>query len=282
MVVFKRLEDALADGDHIYAVVKGSAINNDGSFKVGYTAPSVEGQSVAIAEALAVAGVTADSIGFVETHGTATELGDPIEVAALTKAYRGSTDKVGFCALGSVKPNIGHLDRASGVTGMIKAALSLQHELITPVLNFTAPNPNIDFANSPFFVSNTPVVWPRGDTVRRAGVNVLGLGGTNVHFILEEAPLVEPSSDSRSAHVLMLSAKSQRSLERMAAQLGTHLREHPNLKLADVAYTLQTGRKRLEFRQAVICHDHVDAIAALEAGDAQRVLAGHQPPANKR
>ncbi|HEV2682243.1 MAG TPA: SDR family NAD(P)-dependent oxidoreductase, partial [Rhodanobacter sp.] len=274
MVVFKRLEDALADGDHIYAVVKGSAINNDGSFKVGYTAPSVEGQSIAIAEALAVAGVDAGSIGFVETHGTATELGDPIEVAALTKAYRGTTAGVGYCALGSVKPNIGHLDRASGVTGMIKAVLSLQHELITQVLNFTAPNPNIDFANSPFFVPDKPVAWPRGETVRRAGVNVLGLGGTNVHFILEEAPLIEASSVSRAAQLLLLSAKTQVSLDGMSSRLSAHLQEHPEQDLADVAYTLQTGRKRLEYRKAVVCNERGEAIAALAQGGEQ----GHLPP----
>ena len=218
LVVFKRLEDALADGDHIYAVIKGSAVNNDGSLKVGYTAPSVDGQMAAITEALAVAGVDAGSIGFVETHGTATELGDPIEVTALAKAYRHSTDQVGYCAVSSVKPNIGHLDRAAGVTGLIKAALSLQHELITRVLHFEKPNPNIDFANSPFFVAAQAIPWPRGEVVRRAGVNVVGLGGTNVHFVLEEAPELAPSGPSRKVHLLLLSAKTSNSLDELSSQ----------------------------------------------------------------
>ncbi|HEV2679736.1 MAG TPA: SDR family NAD(P)-dependent oxidoreductase, partial [Rhodanobacter sp.] len=274
VVVFKRLEDALADGDHIYAVVKGSALNNDGSLKVGYTAPSIEGQAAVVAEALAVAGVAADSISFIETHGTATELGDPIEVAALTKAYRQSTDKVGFCALGSVKTNIGHLDRAAGVTGMIKAALSLQHERIAPVLHFKAPNPSIDFANSPFFVAVGEMSWPRGSVPRRAGVNVLGVGGTNVHFILEEAPELEPSAPSRGTQLLLLSAKTQASLDGLSARICAHLRAHPEQDLADVAYTLQTGRKRLEFRKAVACGNHGEAIAALEQDSGQ----GHLPP----
>ena len=270
LVVFKRLEDALADGDHIYAVIKGSAINNDGSLKVGYTAPSVDGQMAAITEALAVAGVDAGSIGFVETHGTATELGDPIEVTALAKAYRHSTDQVGYCAVGSVKPNVGHLDRAAGVTGLIKAALSLQHELITRVLHFEKPNPNIDFANSPFFVAAQAIPWPRGEVVRRAGVNVVGLGGTNVHFVLEEAPAIVPSGPSREAHLLLLSAKTADSLNEISARLSAHLQAHPELNLADVAYTLQTGRQRLEFRKAIVCSDHPQAVVALSTGDASR------------
>ena len=275
LVVFKRLEDALADGDHIYAVIKGSAVNNDGSLKVGYTAPSVDGQMAAITEALAVAGVDADSISYLEAHGTATDLGDPIEVAALTKAYYESTQRRGYCAIGSVKTNIGHLDRASGTASLVKTALSLRHELIPPVLHFETPNPTIDFANSPFFVAARAISWPRGEVVRRAGVNIAGVGGTNVHFVLEEAPEIPPSGPSRKVHLLLLSAKTPNSLDELSTQLSAHLQAHPELNLADVAYTLQTGRQRLEFRKAVLCGDHPQAIVALSTGDASRAPTSH-------
>ncbi|MFP2934364.1 type I polyketide synthase, partial [Pyxidicoccus sp. 3LG] len=188
-VVLKPLEDALRDGDHVYAVIRGSALNNDGGLKVGYTAPSVEGQADVIGEALAYAGLEAGDIGYVEAHGTGTALGDPIEVAALTRAYRRQTDRKGYCGLGSVKTNIGHLDTAAGLAGLMKAALALHHEEIPPSLNFEKPNPSIDFANSPFFVVNARRPWPRGDAPRRAGVSSFGIGGTNAHAVLEEAPL---------------------------------------------------------------------------------------------
>jgi acyl transferase domain-containing protein/acyl carrier protein len=276
MVLFKRLDDAIADGDHIFAVIKGSGINNDGSLKVGYTAPSVEGQSAAIAEALSIAGVAADSINYVEAHGTATELGDPIEVAALTKAFRTSTDRQGFCALGSVKTNIGHLDRAAGVTGMIKTALALKHELIPPILHFESPNPNIDIEHSPFFVCAKPIEWKRSDVVRRAGVNVVGLGGTNVHFILEEAPEIAPSGESRGSHLLLLSAKTQDSLDATTTNLCEYLRQNPEANLADVAYTLQVGRKKLEHRRSLVCSSVSEAIQTLESNDPQRVFTWFQ------
>jgi acyl transferase domain-containing protein/acyl carrier protein len=282
VVLFKRLDDAIADGDHIYAVIKGSGINNDGSLKVGYTAPSVEGQSAAIAEALSIAGVEADSINYVEAHGTATELGDPIEVAALTKAFRASTDRQEFCALGSVKTNIGHLDRAAGVTGMIKTALALKNELIPPILHFESPNPNIDFEHSPFFVCAQSIEWKRRkDAVRRAGVNVVGLGGTNVHFILQEAPDVAPSGESRGSHLLLLSAKTQNSLETATENLCEYLRENPDVSLADVAYTLQVGRKKLEHRRAVVCSRASEAVQALESNDPQKVFTSFQQQRKK-
>ncbi len=177
--MLRRFEDALQDGDQIYAVIKGSAVNNDGSLKAGYLAPSVDGQSRAIAEAVAVSGVPAESIGYVETHGTGTPVGDPIEISALTQAYRASTDAKRYCAVGSVKTNIGHLDTAAGVVGLIKTVLALHHGQIPPTLNWEAPNPAIDFDNSPFYVNNRLCAWPEGPAPRLAAVNSLGVGGTN-------------------------------------------------------------------------------------------------------
>lgn len=187
-VVLRRLEDALADGDHVWAVIRGSAVNNDGAAKAGYLAPSVEGQAACVAEALSVAGVTADTVDYVECHGTGTYLGDPIEVAALTEAFRRTTDATGFARIGSVKTNIGHLDTAAGVASLIKATLALYHRQIPPSLNFEAPNPAIDFEGSPFRVNDRLTDWPRRKDRRRAGVNSLGVGGTNAHVVLEEAP----------------------------------------------------------------------------------------------
>ncbi|MFP2913204.1 type I polyketide synthase, partial [Pyxidicoccus sp. 3LFB2] len=189
VVVLKPLEEALRDGDHVYAVIRGSAINNDGGLKVGYTAPSVEGQADVISEALAYAGLEAEDIGYVEAHGTGTALGDPIEVAALTRAYRRHSQRKGWCGLGSVKTNLGHLDTAAGLAGLFKAALALHHEELPASLDFERPNPAIDFANSPFFVVGERRPWPRGDVPRRAGVSSFGIGGTNAHAVLEEAPL---------------------------------------------------------------------------------------------
>ena len=202
MVLLKRLDDALADGDTVHAVIKGTAINNDGSLKAGYTAPSVERQAEVVALALADAGLTAEDLSYIEAHGTATELGDPIEVTALTKTFRATTKARQFCALGSVKTNIGHADRAAGVIGLIKTAEMLKAGLIPPTLHFTTANPKIDLDNSPFFVANTVQRLPADRAPWRAGVNVLGVGGTNAHIIVEQAPRVEPSGPSRPWHVL--------------------------------------------------------------------------------
>src|SRR5262249_2941694 len=195
VVVLKRLSDALADGDRLYAIIKGSAINNDGAMKVGYAAPNVEAQAEGIGEALAMAGVAPQTITYVEAHGTATPLGDPIEVAALTQAFRTSVDRKGFCALGSLKTNIGHMDAAAGVGGLIKTVLALQHKQLPPSLHFTRPNSKIVFANSPFYVNIALSEWKANGCPRRAGVSSFGMGGTNAHVVLEEAPVVE-SSDS--------------------------------------------------------------------------------------
>ena len=196
IVVLKRLGDALCDGDTIHAIIKGTAINNDGSLKVGFAAPSIEGQASVIEEALALAEVDPETITYVETHGTGTSLGDPIEVAALTQAFRTQSNAKNYCAIGSVKTNIGHTEAAAGVAGLIKAVLALEHKQLPPSLNFTQPNPNIDFADSPFFINTKLAEWQTNGTPRRAGVSSFGIGGTNAHVLLEEAPAVETRSGS--------------------------------------------------------------------------------------
>jgi amino acid adenylation domain-containing protein len=265
-LLLKPLAAALADRDTIHAVIKGSAVNNDGALKVGFTAPGVEGQTEAVAAAQARAGVDAESISYVEAHGTGTALGDPIEVAALTRAFRAGTGKSGFCALGSVKTNIGHLDTASGVSGLIKTILALQHRQIPPTLHFQSPNPEIDFEHSPFFVNDRLRDWPVGATPRRAGVSSFGIGGTNAHVILEEAPLRKPAGERHQAwRLLVLSARSPSALAHMQAELATHLENHPGLDLSDAAYTLAIGRRHFEHRAAVACRSLEDAVAALRA-----------------
>jgi acyl transferase domain-containing protein len=227
----------------------------------------VEGQSAAILEALSVAGVEAESISYVEAHGTATELGDPIEVRALSQGYGGSTEEKQFCAIGSVKSNVGHLDRAAGVTALIKTALSLEQEYLPGLLHYEKPNPNIDFEHSPFYVCTPGREWKKkkgGERRRRAGVNVVGLGGTNAHLILEEAPEAERSGETRKGQLLLLSGKTESAVEAAGENLCAYLREHREVNLGDVAYTLQVGRKRLEHRRAVVCRGVEDALAALE------------------
>jgi acyl transferase domain-containing protein/thioesterase domain-containing protein len=273
-VVLKRLVDALADGDEVLAVLLGSAVNNDGSAKVGYLAPSVEGQAKVVAEALAIAGVGPETISYVEAHGTGTRIGDPIEVTALTQAYRAATSKVGYCAIGSTKPNIGHLGEAAGVAGFIKTVLALTHAELPPSLNYETPNPEIDLASTPFYVNTRRCAWRTAGGPRRAGVTALGAGGTNVHAILEEAPPAEPSGPSRPSALLVLSARTRTALESATTNLARHLRENPQQKLADVAYTLQLGRKPFAHRRTLVCRDHDDAILALSAIDPERVTSG--------
>ncbi len=272
VVVLRRLDDALADGDQIYSVIKGSATNNDGSSKVGYLAPSVDGQAKAIAEALSVAGVNAESIGYVEAHGTGTPLGDPVEIAALTQAFRRQTDRRGFCAIGSLKTNIGHLDTAAGVAGLIKVALALKHRQIPPSLNFERPNPAIDFDSTPFVVNARLKDWPAADTPRRAGISALGVGGTNVHVIVEEPPVKPEPQASAGRHLLVLSARSASALDQATTRLADHLELASDLDLSDVAFTLQVGRHRFQHRRAVVCSDRADAIAVLRSRDPRRML----------
>jgi len=235
IVVLKRLSEALAVGDTIDAVIRGSAINNDGSLKVGYTAPSVEGQARVIKEALDMSGVHAESISYIESHGTGTVIGDPIEFKALTRAYTAYTDSKGFCALGSVKTNVGHLNSAAGVTGLIKAVLALKYRQIPPSLHFESPNPEIDLAGSPFYVNSKLKAWETGGAPRRAGVSSFGIGGTNAHLIVEEAPSPEPPGQSRDYQLLALSAKTKAALSAESANLADHLKQHSSICLADLA-----------------------------------------------
>ncbi|MDT8857332.1 SDR family NAD(P)-dependent oxidoreductase [Paracoccaceae bacterium Fryx2] len=271
-VVLRRLSDALRDGDHIWAVIKGTAVNNDGAAKAGYLAPSVDGQARAIAEAQAVAGVTGETIGYVECHGTGTYLGDPIEVAALTAAFRETTDAVGFCKIGSVKTNIGHLDAAAGVASLVKASLALHHRQIPASLGYESPNPAIDFETSPFRVNDRLTEW--AGTPRRAGVNSLGVGGTNAHAVLQEAPARAASGDSDwPFQMLVLSARSRAALDAGAQRLSAHLRAHPEQPLADVAWTLKHGRRAFEKRRVIVARSHTQAADLLEGQDPRQVFS---------
>ncbi|WP_322705377.1 aminotransferase class III-fold pyridoxal phosphate-dependent enzyme [Nostoc sp. DedQUE04] len=275
VVVLKRLEDALHDGDRIYAVIRGSGINNDGADKVSFTAPSVDGQAEAIAMAQAYANFHPETISYIEAHGTATPLGDPIEIEALTQAFRVHTDAKQFCAIGSLKSNVGHLVAAAGVAGLIKTALALHYKKIPPSLNFEAPNPKIDLANSPFYVNTKLAEWSEGETLRRAGVSSFGVGGTNAHIVLEEAPQIQSSGFSRPQQLLLLSAKTSQALEAATANLQQHLQYNAEINLADVAYTLQRGRKAFNYRRSIVCHDITDAIAALQSLDPNQVNTRH-------
>ena len=271
IVVLKRMADAVADRDYIHAVIKGSAVNNDGAMKAGYTAPSVEGQAEVIAKALALAGVDAEKISYVEAHGTATPLGDPIEIAALTKCFRAHTDKKGFCAIGSVKTNVGHLNTAAGVTGLIKTTLALEHQFIPPSLHFVSPNPEIDFGESPFHVCTQLTPWRANGAPRVAGVSSFSIGGTNAHVIVEEAPALSQSDTRRDWHLLTLSARTETALDALTARLAAHLKENPATNPADLAYTLNAGRKTFACRQMLVYRDVADAIDALEARDRKRL-----------
>ena len=282
VVALRRLKDALEDGDHIHAIIKGSAINNDGSSKVGYLAPSVDGQAAAMVEAYAVAGIGADTLDYVECHGTGTYMGDPIEVSALTEAFRRSTKKRQFCRIGSVKTNIGHLDTAAGVASLIKATLALRHREIPPTLNFEKPNPNIDFETSPFIVNDRLTEWPRREHPRRAAVNSLGVGGTNAHLVLEEAPELPPTQASKRPYQLLaLSARNKRSLDEATRRLAEHLRQRPEQELADVAFTLLEGRRAFDQRRVLAVADREEAIRLLSEVDPKRVfshsVAGTKP-----
>ena len=267
-VVLKRLVDARADGDTIHAVIRGSALNNDGVRKVSFNAPGVDGQAEVVAEAMEVAGVAPDSIGYVECHGTGTNLGDPIEVAALTQAFRGggATAK-NFCGIGSLKTNVGHLDVAAGVAGLIKAALAIEHGTIPASLHFETPNPALALENSPFFVNAALSAWPSGLTPRRAGVSSFGMGGTNAHVVLEQAPDEQPSSEAAAAdpELVVLSARTESALEAACARLADYLESDVGARvaLADIAHTTQVGRKAFRVRRAIACADREAAIRKL-------------------
>ena len=263
VVVLKRLEDAVAARDTIIAVIRGSAVNNDGANKVGFTAPGVDGQAEVIGLAQAMAGVPPDTIGFIEAHGTGTPLGDPIEVAALTKVFRAGTARTGFCAIGSVKTNIGHLDAAAGVAGLIKAALAVERGRIPPSLHFRQANPRLNLSTSPFFVNSDAREWT--DSPRRAGVSSFGIGGTNAHVVIEEPPARAVPEAARPLQVLTVAARTESALNALSARMAGHLRGGPEQPLADVAYTLHVGRRPWSWRRAVVASGPADAAARLEA-----------------
>jgi acyl transferase domain-containing protein len=273
VVLLKRLSDALNDGDTVHAVLLATALNNDGSGKAGFTAPSVESQMQVVGEALAIAGVDPETVGLVEAHGSGTPLGDPIEVQALTGAFRASTARKGFCALGSIKTNIGHTDTAAGVAGLIKVVQSLKHRQIPPTLHFEQPNPRLELEESPFYVPTALRDWPAPDGAPRRGtVNSLGIGGTNAHVVVEEAPEPAPTTPSRPWQLVLLSARTAPALETAAGHLASWLGSHADADLADVAHTLRVGRRVFRHRRALVCRDGEEAQALLSAADPGRVL----------
>lgn len=275
MVVLKRCNDAVRDRDRIYAVIKGSAVNNDGSAKVGYTAPSVEGQAHVIAEALSNADISADTVGYVEAHGTGTPLGDPIEIQALVRAYKTASSQGQHCSLGSVKTNIGHLDCAAGIAGLIKTALVVRDGLIPPSVNFVTPNPHISFEETPFRVSTRLSKWPEQHSPRRAGVSAFGVGGTNAHLILEEWRSTVPHSSSASPQLLIYSAATESALETCVSRVNTHMAVHPETALEDMAFTLATGRRQFEFRRIEVIASGPDRMTEHLVS---HQLAGGTPP----
>ncbi|WP_251092324.1 non-ribosomal peptide synthetase/type I polyketide synthase [Streptomyces sp. Caat 7-52] len=281
VVVLKRLSDAVAAGDHIHAVLRGSAVNNDAGEKIGFTAPSIDGQAKVIRAAHLAAGIEPDSIGYVEAHGTGTRLGDPIEVAALTKAFRAGTDRAGFCWLGSVKTNIGHTDAAAGVVGFIKAVLAVEKGVIPPSLHFERPNPEIDFETSPFRVNTELCEWQPSAGPRRAGVSALGIGGTNAHVVVEQPPAREPARPTDTPQLLPLSAASEAALDRLTENLAERLAGEPGLPLADVAFTLQRGRRAYPFRRFVVGQDTAEVARALTSGNTRRVPTSAGAPAER-
>jgi len=271
IVLLKRYEDAVSDGDHIYALIKGFAVNNDGSDKVGFTAPSVNGQSDVVTEAIEMAEIDPETISFIEAHGSGTNLGDPIEVTSLIQSFKLFTSKKNFCALGSVKTNLGHLDAAAGVASFIKAVLALKNKQIPPTLHFEKPNPEIDFENSPFYVNNTLIDWKTNNSPRRAGVSSLGIGGTNAHVILEESPYIDKSGKSRPYYLLTMSAKSSNALDKISQNLAVFLQNNQDTNMADIAYTLSSGRKFFEHKQMLVCKSSEEAIEYLLEKKSQNV-----------
>jgi acyl transferase domain-containing protein/acyl carrier protein len=266
VVVLKRMEDALRDGDFIHAVIKGSAVNNDGASKASFTAPGIQGQIRVIREAQKAGGIRPETISYIECHGTGTLLGDAVEIRALSKAFQGETSKQGFCAVGSVKSNVGHLDAAAGITGLIKVVQSLKHQMLPPSLYFNQPNPQIDFAHSPFYVNTELSPWKSEAGPRRAGVSAFGVGGTNAHVIVEEAPPRKATARGREKQLLTLSARTPSALRQAMQNLAGYLRAHEDVNLADAAFTLQVGRRPFAYRWAGAFPSHADAAAALEMG----------------
>jgi amino acid adenylation domain-containing protein len=277
VVLLKRLSDAIADGNQVFAVIRGGAVNNDGGDKASFTAPSSDGQAAVIAMAHDRAQVDPRSISYVETHGTATPLGDPIEIEGLTRAFRRGTQDVGFCRIGSVKSNVGHLVIAAGATGVIKTALALTERRIPATVHFKKPNPAIDFAGSPFVVNAALSEWTAADGPRRAGVSSFGVGGTNAHVVLEEAPELPASDPASGPQLLVLSARTPAALSRAATRLADHLEEHPQINPADVAWTLAEGRKVFAHRIAVVVDDIAGATVQLRSPETANAIARTRP-----
>lgn len=269
VVVLKPLEQAIEDRDFIWAVVKGSAVSNDGIEKVGVTAPTVQGQAAAARAAMHLAEVEPESISYIEAHGTATVLGDPIEIEGLSQAFH--TQKKGFCRIGSVKTNVGHLDCAAGITGFIKAVLAIHHRLIPPSLNYESPNPKINFENSPFVVNTQLSQWKNDKYPLRAGVNALGIGGTNAHVILEEAPQIQLNPEGAARKLILFSAKTASALEKMSENFAVYLQQNPGINLADAAYTLQVGKVVLDYKKMLVCSTVDEAVEALTAANSKKV-----------
>ncbi|MGF6356299.1 iturin family lipopeptide synthetase A [Paenibacillus sp. 4624] len=271
-VILKKLSDAVADRDHIYAVIRGSAMNNDGAMKAGFSAPSVDGQVEVIRAAYEDAGVSPESVNYVETHGTATRLGDPIEVEALRLAF--ATDQRNYCGIGSVKTNIGHLDSAAGIASFVKTSMALKHGKIPPSLHYSNPNPYLDLDNSPFYVVSELTDW-NSEGPRRAGVSSLGIGGTNVHIVMEEAPPLPVRPTSDNAKLFVLSARSEVALDQMKSNFKSYLEHNPAINLDDAAYTLQTGRKKFPYRMSFVCSSREEALDCLEADPLKRTRRMH-------
>jgi len=284
VVLLKRLDEAVRDGDQIYAVIRGFAANNDGSAKVGYTAPSVEGQARVIALAQEAAGIDPQTIGYVEAHGTGTPLGDPIELAALTQVFRAHGSRKHFCAVGTAKTNVGHLDIAAGVTGLINAAHIVRDGVFPPTLHFKKPNPKFDLEGSPFYVNSKLLEWKNDGEPRRAGVSAFGVGGTNAHVVIEQAPARSSEPSTKPQQLLVLSARTEAALEQATDNLAEFLKSHPGTNLADAAWTLQVGRRAFPCRRAVVASGVKGAVAALSRRDRKRMQtrlrAGENPHVN--
>jgi acyl transferase domain-containing protein len=281
IVVLKRLSDARADGDTIYAIIKGAAMNNDGSSKVGYTALSPQGLSQVVAMAIETAGIDASTISYVEAHGFGTHLGDTIEIAGLERAFRGRLGRA-VCPIGSVKSNFGHLTAAAGAAALIKTVLALKNRQIPPSLHFDEPNPDINWADCPFYVNTALSNWRRTNSPRRAGVNSMGIGGTNVHVILEEAPELPASQLSKwPCQLLLLSAKTESALERLTVRMASHFERYTDENLADAAYTLQCGRKRFAKRRMLTCRDTIEAADKLHRLDGDGIFTNLSAEPNR-